>query len=77
MRLLLSSCKRMQSHKPEEEGIHLDCCLSSIFERLCRHIFALWMCALRLMSETMVTSQTGDPEIVWEDSDFDALYVLA
>ena len=49
MRSLLSSCKRMQSHKPEEEGIHLDCCLSSIFESLCRHIFALWMCALRLM----------------------------
>ena len=49
MRSLLSSCKRMKSRKPSEEGIHLDCCLSSIFERLCRHIFALWMCALRLM----------------------------
>ena len=49
MRSLLSSCKRMQSHKPSEEGIHLDPCLSSIFECLYRHTFALWMCALRLM----------------------------
>ena len=50
MRSFLSSCKRMQSHKTEEEEeIHLDCCLSSIHESLCRHIFALWMCALRLM----------------------------
>ena len=50
MRSLLSSCKRMKSHKPSEEGVHLvHSCLSSIFERLCRHIFALRMCALRLM----------------------------
>ena len=49
MRSLLSSCKRMQSHKPSEEGIHPDCCLSSIHECLCHHIFTLWMYALRLM----------------------------
>ena len=49
MRSLLSSCKRMQSRKPSEEGIHLDCCLSSIYECLCRHIYTLWMSSLRPM----------------------------
>ena len=157
MRSLLSSCKRMQSHKPSEEGIHLNSCLSST--SLSSYFCTLDVCTSSngAVSETMVTSQTmdwsfshatgsgilrfhhqlfsaqlwwcslswsasfptggqgcyaalfsllplgkpgrcdpgiqsttpgitisvylwmipGDPEIVWEDSDFDALYVLA
>ena len=56
---LLSSCKRLQSREPSEEGILLDCCLSSICEDLCRRVFALWMCVLRVMGLCQRWCQRG------------------